>query len=83
VGRFRQMRELMGSMGGGGLLSRIPGLGRLAGAAPGLPGGFDPEALLAGGGNRQLRRQDAARRKAQAKKKRKAARASRRKGRRR
>jgi signal recognition particle subunit SRP54 len=42
VGRFGQMREMMAAVGGrgGGLLSRIPGLGRGAG----LP---DPSALLA------------------------------------
>jgi signal recognition particle subunit SRP54 len=46
--RFGQMREMMASLGsGGGLLSRVPGLGRLAGA--GAPGGLDPAALLAGG----------------------------------
>ena len=83
VGRFRQMRELLSSLGGGGgLLSRIPGLGRLAGA--GGPGGLDPAALLAaGGGNRQVRRQEAARSRSQAKRKRKQARAARRKGRKR
>jgi len=87
VGRFRQMRELIGSLGGGaggGLLGRIPGLGRLAGAGAGgggLPAGFDPS-LLAGGGNRQLRRQLEARSKSDAKKKRKQAKASRRKSRR-
>jgi hypothetical protein len=42
VGRFEQMREMMAAVGGrGGLLSRIPGLGR-GGALP------DPSALLAG-----------------------------------
>jgi signal recognition particle subunit SRP54 len=86
VGRFRQMRELMGSLGGGaggGLLGRIPGLGRLAGAGAGggLPAGFDPS-LLGGGGNRQLRRQLEARSKSDAKKKRKQAKAARRKSRR-
>jgi signal recognition particle subunit SRP54 len=87
VGRFRQMRELMGSLGGGaggGLLGRIPGLGRLAGAGAGgggLPAGLDPS-LLAGGGNRQLRRQLEARSKSDAKKKRKQAKAARRKSRR-
>ena len=83
VTRFRQMRDLMGSLGGGGgLLSRIPGLGRLSGAGPGnLPAGLDPAALLGGGGNRQLRRQLEARGKSDAKKKRKQAKAARRKGR--
>ena len=43
VGRFEQMREMMAALGGrgGGLLSRIPGLGR-GGALP------DPSALLGG-----------------------------------
>ncbi len=86
VARFRQMRQMMGSLGGGGgLMSRIPGLGRLggAGAGGGLPEGIDPAALLGGGGNRQLRRQLEARSKSDAKKKRKQAKAARRKGRRR
>jgi signal recognition particle subunit SRP54 len=85
VGRFRQMRDLMGSLGGGGgLLGRIPGLGRLAGAGAGggLPAGLDPSALLAGGSNRQMRRQLEARSKSDAKKKRKQAKAARRKSRR-
>ncbi len=84
VGRFRQMREMMGALGGGGagLLGKIPGMGRLAGA--GGPAGFDPAALL-GGGNRKLRRQQEARQKSAGKKnkkKRKQAKAARRKGRR-
>jgi signal recognition particle subunit SRP54 len=89
VARFRQMRDLMGALGGGGggLLGRIPGLGRLAGAGAGgggLPAGFDPSALLGGGsGNRQMRRQLEARSKGDAKKKRKQAKAARRKSRRR
>jgi signal recognition particle subunit SRP54 len=84
VARFRQMREMMGALGGGGgLLGKIPGMGRLAGAGPaGMPAGFDPAALL-GGGNRQLRRQLEARQKSDAKKKRKQAKAARRKSRRR
>jgi signal recognition particle subunit SRP54 len=49
VARFGQMREVMASLGSpGGLLSRIPGVGKLAGA--GLPGGMDPAALLGGMG---------------------------------
>jgi len=84
VARFRQMRDLMGSLGGGGLLGRVPGLGRLAGAGGGgMPPGLDPSALLSGGGNRQLRRQLEARSKSDAKKKRKQAKAARRKSRRR
>jgi signal recognition particle subunit SRP54 len=52
VGRFKQMREMMGSLGApGGLLSRIPGMGNmLGGGGPGLGAGMDPSALLAGGG---------------------------------
>jgi signal recognition particle subunit SRP54 len=83
VGRFRQMREMMGALGGGGgLLGKIPGMGRLAGA--GAPAGFDPAALL-GGGNRKLRRQQEALQKSAGKKnkkKRKQAKKSRRRGRR-
>ena len=75
------MREMMASLGGGGggMLGRVPGLGRLAG-----PAGMDPGALLGGApaGPRRsaasLRKTDAAR-----KKKRKQARKSRQKGRRR
>jgi signal recognition particle subunit SRP54 len=65
VGRFVQMREMMGKMGGaGGLMSRIPGLGRMAGA-----GGpeLDPAALLGGGGKPQS--EQAARRSGQARRK--------------
>ena len=49
IERFGQMREMMSSLGsgGGGLLSKIPGMGRLAGA--GMPG-MDPSALLGGAG---------------------------------
>ena len=83
VGRFGQMRDLMGQLGGGGgLMSKIPGMGRMAGA--GMPGDFDPSMLMgadAGGGSRQLRRATQVKRRKQAKSKRKSARASRRKGR--
>jgi len=81
VARFGQMRELMASLGsGGGLLSRVPGLGNLAGA-----GGLDPSALMGGGsGGAQLpSHKETARRKTQQKGKRKQARKSRRKNRRR
>jgi signal recognition particle subunit SRP54 len=83
VARFSQMRELLGSLGGGGLLSRIPGLGRLAGAGAAGLGDLDPSALLAagGGGNRRLRRAGQAKHRSQQKRKRKEARKSRRKGR--
>ena len=82
VGRFEQMRQLMGQLGGGGgLLSKIPGMGQLSGA--GMPADFDPSMLMGGGGggNRQLRRATQAKRQKRAKNKRKTARASRRKGR--
>jgi signal recognition particle subunit SRP54 len=50
VKRFGQMRDMMSMLGAkGGLLSKIPGLGRFAGAgAGGGLGGLDPSALLAG-----------------------------------
>jgi len=81
VGRFAQMRDMLGSLGrGGGLLSKLPGMGQLAGAGGGPMAGLDPRALLGGGGNRQMRR-SAAKQHSAAKRKRKAARKSRRKGR--
>jgi signal recognition particle subunit SRP54 len=52
IGRFAQMRDLMANLGKkGGLLSKMPGLGRMAGA--GMPDGMDPAGLMAamaGGG---------------------------------
>ncbi len=86
VGRFGQMRDAMAQLGSaGGPLSRIPGLGRLAGAG-GL-GDLDPSALsgLAGGrgGGGGLPRHSTQRRRVQQKRKRKQARKARRKGRRR
>jgi signal recognition particle subunit SRP54 len=91
VQRFQQMREMMGALGGGGgLLSKVPGLGRLMGGGAGLPAGFDPSALMggpmggfgapsgAGGGSRQ---RSASRQRDAGKKKRKQARKDRRKGR--
>ena len=52
VGRFKQMREMMGNLGKpGGLLSRIPGLGQMGGGMPAMGGGgMDPAALFAGAG---------------------------------
>ena len=45
VDRFKQMREMMGSLGkSGGLLSGMPGMGKMMGA----PGGMDPGAFLQG-----------------------------------
>jgi signal recognition particle subunit SRP54 len=87
IQRFGQMRDLMASFGsGGGLLGRIPGLGRLAGAGA---GGFDPAALLAGAQAGQAGRdggggrRESPRRSAADKRKRKQARKDRKKGRRR
>jgi len=84
VKRFGQMRDVMASLGsGGGLLSRIPGLGRLAGAG-GAPG-QGPAAFLgaaAGGGAGRPRPQGGRDRKSE-KRKRKQAKKDRRKGRRR
>jgi signal recognition particle subunit SRP54 len=62
--RFKQMRDMMSQLGGGGaggLLSKIPGVGRMfgGGGAPQLPPGFDPSALAAMGGlpgNRKAQR---------------------------
>ncbi|MCP5055758.1 MAG: signal recognition particle protein [bacterium] len=82
ITRFSQMRKMMASLGsGGGLLSKIPGMGKLSGA--GMGGDIDPAALMGGmpgmpGGNRKMRR---AQNKGQKKNKRKSARAARRKGR--
>jgi len=82
VARFSQMREMMASLGGGGLLSKIPGMGKLAGSGAGGIGELDPSALLAaGGGSRQMRRASQSKRRSQQKRKRKQARKSRRKGR--
>jgi signal recognition particle subunit SRP54 len=83
VERFGQMRDVMASLGsGGGLLSKIPGLGKLAGA--GAPGGLDPAALLGGMGPADAPggRGDS-RKRARQKGKRKQARKARRKNRRR
>jgi signal recognition particle subunit SRP54 len=85
VKRFRQMREMMAMLGGGGaggLLSRIPGMGQLAGA-----GGLDPS-MLSGlgeptGRGRALAASVEARRRQASKKKRKDAKKARKKGRKR
>jgi len=78
VSRFEQMREMMSGLGApGGILSRIPGMGRLAGAGA---GGVDPGALLGGvGDNRKL----VAKRQSKQRDKRKQARKARKKNRRR
>jgi signal recognition particle subunit SRP54 len=80
VGRFGQMREMMSALGGrgGGLLSRIPGLG--GGAA------LDPSALLAsagGGGGGFSARREPSRSRSRQKDKRRQARRARKKNRRR
>ncbi len=79
VSRFDQMREMMASLGSGGLLSKVPGLGRLAGAG----GGFDPGLLAGGEGSPGPGRRAAERRRSRQKGKRKQARKARRKNRRR
>jgi signal recognition particle subunit SRP54 len=82
VARFEQMRDLMSGLGApGGLLSKIPGMGRLAGAGA---GGLDPSALLGGGGaNASPGRRSLAKRRSQQRDKRRQARKSRKKNRRR
>ncbi|MCP5042825.1 MAG: signal recognition particle protein [bacterium] len=99
VGRFNQMKGMMAMLGQqSGLAGKIPGMGKLAGGMPGMdgmgdmqgmlggagmPGGFDPMAMLGGtagaegGGGRTKKRTSSATRK----KKQKQARKSRRKGR--
>ena len=79
VARFGQMRDMMAGLGApGGLLSKIPGMGRLAGA-----GGVDPSALLGGGASAGDSRRSLAKRHSQQRDKRKQARKSRKKNRRR
>jgi signal recognition particle subunit SRP54 len=79
VSRFEQMREMMSGLGApGGILSRIPGMGRLAGA-----GGVDPGALLGGAGGAGEGRRALAKRQSKQRDKRKQARKARKKNRRR
>jgi signal recognition particle subunit SRP54 len=79
LGRFTQMREMMSQLGSGGMLGKIPGLGKLAGA-----GGIDPTALLAGpAGKPGKARREATGSRGRQKGKRKQARKARRKNRRR
>jgi signal recognition particle subunit SRP54 len=79
VSRFEQMRDMMAGLGApGGLLSKIPGMGRLVGA-----GGLDPSALLGGGAGAGDSRRSLAKRRSQQRDKRKQARKSRKKNRRR
>jgi signal recognition particle subunit SRP54 len=81
VDRFGQMREMMSSLGDGGMLSRLPGLGGLAGA--GGAGGLDPSMLMGGGGASGPSRRESEKRRARQKGKRKQARKARKKNRRR
>jgi signal recognition particle subunit SRP54 len=81
LGRFAQMREMMAQLGrGGGMLSKIPGLGNLAGA-----GGMNPMAMLGGSsaGKSGSGRREATDTRSRQKGKRKQARKARRKNRRR
>ncbi|MBW2695713.1 MAG: signal recognition particle protein [Deltaproteobacteria bacterium] len=55
IERFKQMREMMGSLGApGGMLSKLPGMGNMLGGAPGPGGAMDPRALLAGAGGQGM-----------------------------
>jgi len=73
------MRDMMSQLGSGGLLGRIPGLGKMTGA-----GGIDPTALLAGpAGKAGKARREAVGSRGRQKGKRKQARKARRKNRRR
>jgi signal recognition particle subunit SRP54 len=84
IDRFVQMRDVMAGLGKqGGLLSKVPGMGRLAGA--GMPDGVDPAGLMAGmgGGGGGPSRRSVAKKRAHSKGKRKQARKARRKNRRR
>jgi len=80
VKRFDQMRTVMSQLGSGGdgMLSRIPGMGRLAGG-----GGLDPAALLGGDAPTRSARTPSRDSTARKKRKRQQARKSRRKGRKR
>jgi len=84
IERFVQMRDVMASLGKrGGLLSKVPGMGRLAGA--GMPDDMDPASLMAGmgGGGGGPSQRAVAKKRARSKGKRKQARKARRKNRRR
>ncbi len=55
-GAMKQMMSQLGAGGMGGLLGRIPGVGRLlGGGAPDLSG-VDPSLLASAGGNRRATR---------------------------
>ncbi len=88
VERFEQMRSLMSNLGSpGGLLGRIPGLGRFAGAGAGAAGGLPGlgPGMLAGepGGTLGPSRRQAERQRAQQKSRRKQARKARKRNRKR
>jgi signal recognition particle subunit SRP54 len=79
LGRFTQMRQVMSQIGSTGMLGKIPGFGRMAGA-----GGIDPTALLAGAAGKSGKaRREASGSRGHQKGKRKQARKARRKNRRR
>jgi signal recognition particle subunit SRP54 len=55
--RFKAMREMMASLGGaGGMLGKLPGVGRMFGGGGGPPAGFDPAQLAGMGGMAPNRR---------------------------
>jgi signal recognition particle subunit SRP54 len=85
IERFVQMRDMMASLGKrGGLLSKLPGMGQMAGA--GMPDGMDPASLMAamgGGGGGGPSQRALAKKRSRSKGKRKQARKARQKNRRR
>lgn len=82
IQRFAQMRDVMASLGKQSrLLSKVPGMGRLAGA--GIPGDMDPASFLAAGGGGGPSARAVGRSRARKKGKRKQARKARKKNRRR
>jgi signal recognition particle subunit SRP54 len=49
--RFKAMREMMAQLGGaGGLLGKLPGVGRMLGGGGGAPASFDPAQIAGMGG---------------------------------
>jgi len=79
--RFEQMREMMSALGsGGGMLSKLPGMGQLAGAGG---AGLDPSALLGGGGGAVPSRRSLEKQRDRQRSKRKQARKARKKNRKR
>jgi signal recognition particle subunit SRP54 len=70
--RFNMMRDVMKKIGGGGLLSRIPGLNKI----PGIGAAFNPSSLMeagmpafnqGGGGSRSISSSDRKKQKAKRK----------------